>query len=221
VILQRQKELPFFVISRASVLDLCYRKYATPWKNKNGKGVRLNLGCGGKYCDYFVNIDANPLRKLDLGLDIRNGLPFGAQSVNSTCRAQVLEHFYPDELVRVLSECCRILKSDAEMRIVVPSLENAIAAFSVRKVQWFSDWPRSNCSMGGRFFNFIFCDGQHRNVFDFEQMSEMLLSAGFFEVERRRPAASRLYPAEALSVRPTRPVRVPIHGGLLLTPSEA
>ena len=60
---------------------------------------------------------------------------------------------------------------------------NAIAAYSVRKVQWFSDWPRSNRSIGGRFSNFIFCDGQHRNAFDFDYMSEILLSVGFAEVE--------------------------------------
>ncbi|HWO30687.1 MAG TPA: methyltransferase domain-containing protein [Candidatus Acidoferrum sp.] len=196
---QRQKDLLLFVISKASVFNHCYRKYVSPWKNKNGKGVHLNLGCGDKYCDYFVNIDANPLRKLDLWLDIRNGLPFGDQSVDSIYTAQMLEHFYPNELARVLSECRRVLKSDAGMRIVVPSLENAIAAYSLHKVQWFSDWPRSNRSIGGRFSNFIFCDGQHRNAFDFEYMSEILLSAGFSGVEKSRPGASRLYPAEALS----------------------
>ena len=143
---QRQKDLLLLMISKASVLNHGYRKYVSPWKDRNGKGVHLNLGCGDKYCDYF-----------------------------------------------------RVLKSDAGMRIVVPSLENAIAAYSVRKLQWFSDWPRSNRSIGGRFSNFIFCDGQHRNAFDFEYMSEMLLGAGFCVVEKSRPGASRLYPPEALA----------------------
>jgi predicted SAM-dependent methyltransferase len=200
VIHQRQKDLLLFMISKVSVLNLCYRKYVSPWNNINGKGVHLNLGCGDKYCDYFVNIDANPLRKPDLWLDIRNGLPFADQSVDSIYTAQMLEHFYPDELVKVLSECHRVLKVDAGMRIVVPSLENAIAAYSVRKLQWFSDWPRSNRSVGGRFSNFIFCDGQHRNAFDFEYMSEMLLSAGFSKVEKSCPGASRLYPGEVLAL---------------------
>jgi len=199
VIHQRQKDLLFFLMSKTSLLNHFYRKYLSPWKNGNGKRVHLNLGCGDKYCDYFVNIDANPLRKLDLWLDIRNGLPFADESVDSIYTAQMLEHFYPNELVTVLSECRRVLKSDAGMRVVVPSLENAIAAYSVRKMQWFSDWPRSNRSIGGRFSNFIFCDGQHRNAFDFEYMSEMLLSAGFSKVEKSRPGISRLYPQEALA----------------------
>jgi predicted SAM-dependent methyltransferase len=200
VIHQRQKDLLFFVISKASVFNYCYRKYVSPWKNRNGKGVHLNLGCGDKYCDYCVNIDANPLRKFDLWLNIRNGLPFGDQSVDSIYTAQMIEHFYPQELARVLFDCHRVLKIDSGMRIVEPSVENAIAAYSVRKVQWFSEWPRSSRSVGCRFSNFIFCDGQHRNAFDFEYMSEMLLSAGFSEVEKCRPSASRLYPAEALSL---------------------
>lgn len=195
---QRQKDLLLFMISKGSALNHCYRKYVSPWKNKNGNGVHLNLGCGDKYCDYFVNIDANPLRKLDLWLDVRNGLPFTDQSVDSIYTAQMLEHFYPDELVKVLSECCRVLKRNAGMRIVVPSLENAIAAYSDRKIEWFSDWPRSNRSVGGRFSNFIFCDGQHRNAFDFEYMRELLLGLGFSHVEKSRPGISRFYPTEAL-----------------------
>ena len=198
------------MISKASVLNHCYRKYVSPWKNRNGKGVHLNLGCGDKYCDYFVNIDANPLRKPDLWLDLRNGLPFADQSVDSIYTAHILEHFYPDELVKVLSECHRVLKTDAGMRIVVPSLESAIAAYSARELQWFSDWPRSNRSVGGRFSNYIFCDGQHRNAFDFEYMSEMLLSAGFSEVKKSRPGASRLYPGEALALSEKDPGAPPL-----------
>jgi predicted SAM-dependent methyltransferase len=199
VIHQAQKDVLFFLISKVSLLNHGYRRYVSPWKSENGKGVHLNLGCGDKYCDYFVNIDANPLRKLDLWLDIRNGLPFADESVDSIYTAQMLEHFYPNELVKVLAECRRVLKIDAGMRIVVPSLENAIAAYSVRKLQWFSDWPRSNRSIGGRFSNFIFCDGQHRNAFDFEYMNEVLLSVGFSVVEKSRPGAGRLYPPEALA----------------------
>jgi predicted SAM-dependent methyltransferase len=182
-----------------SALNHYYRKYVVPWKGGNGKGLHLNLGCGHRRCDYFVNIDANPLLKPDLWLDIRNGLPFADQSVDSIYTAQMLEHFYPDELMKVLSECSRVLKRHSGMRIVVPSLENAVAAYAVHKLQWFSDWPRSNRSAGGRFSNFIFCDGQHRNAFDFEYMSEMLQSAGFSEIEESRPGASRLYPTEALA----------------------
>ncbi len=197
---QRQKDLLFLLISKASVLNHGYRKYVSPWKSRNGKGVHLNLGCGDKYCDYFVNIDANPLRKLDLWLDIRNGLPFPNESVDSVYTAQMLEHFYPNELVKVLSECHRVMKGYAGMRVVVPSLENAIAAYSARRLEWFSDWPRSNHSTGGRFSNFIFCDGQHRNAFDFEYMSEMLSRAGFGRIEKSCPGTSSIYPPEVLAL---------------------
>jgi len=206
VIHQRQKDVLFFILSKASAVNHGYRKYVSPWKARNGKGVHLNLGSGDKYCDYFVNIDANPLRKLDLWLDVRNGLPFADQSVDSIYTAQMLEHLYPNELTKALSECHRVLKSNAGIRIVVPSLENAIAAYSVGKLQWFSDWPRSNKSIGGRFSNFVFCDGQHRNAFDFDYMSEMLWNAGFSAAEKCRPGASRIYPPEALALSENDPV---------------
>lgn len=77
---QRQKDVLFFVISKGSVFNHFCRKYVSPWKNRNGKGVYLNLGCGDKYCDYFVNIDANPLRKVDLWLDIRSNATLSISS---------------------------------------------------------------------------------------------------------------------------------------------
>ena len=47
------------------------------WQLWRGKGpLRLHLGCGDKYLLSFINIDANPFRKVDLWLDLRNPLPF-------------------------------------------------------------------------------------------------------------------------------------------------
>jgi predicted SAM-dependent methyltransferase len=163
-------------------------------------GLHLHLGCGPKYLPGFVNIDANPLRKIDLWLDVRNGLPFRSESVDSIYSTHVLEHLYPNELKNVLCECARVLKRGCGTRIVVPSLSNAILAYNQKKIAWFSDrFPRRYESLGGRFSNFIFCDGQHRTAFDSDYMREMLISAGFSEVLESREGESRLYGANVPS----------------------
>jgi prepilin-type processing-associated H-X9-DG protein len=45
------------------------------------------------------------------------------------------------------------------------------------------NFPLSFESLGGRFSNYVFCDGQHPTAFDFGYMSEVLRGAGFRDVE--------------------------------------
>jgi predicted SAM-dependent methyltransferase len=106
----------------------------------------------------------------------------------------MFEHFYPDELKRLLQECARVLKSGGGIRLIVPSLESAIAAYTQARSEWFHDFfPRHFDSLGRRFSNFVFCDGQHRTAFDFIYLSEVLSEAGFREVEKSAEGKSRLY----------------------------
>jgi predicted SAM-dependent methyltransferase len=185
-------------------------------KPVNGSGLHLHLGCGPKYLEGFINIDANPLRKIDLWLDVRNGLPFRSDSVDSIYSTHVLEHLYPDELKMLLSECARVLKRGCGVRIVVPSLSNAILAYNRKNLTWFSGFPRHYESLGGKFSNFIFCDGQHRTAFDHEYMREVLSSVGFSEVVEVQEGESRLYganvPPYQLEDGPTSPHSLYIEG---------
>lgn len=160
---------------------------------RGGGPQHLHLGSGSKYISGFVNVDGNPFNRLDVWLDVRNGLPFRTGSVDSIYSTHVFEHFYGDELKKLLQECYRVLRPGAGVRLVVPSLANAIAAYSQKRADWFSGFPRKFDSLGGRFSNFVFCDGQHRTAFDLSYMSEVLRSAGFSEVEESGEGKSRLY----------------------------
>ena len=194
---QKRKDILFFLIRKITVINHLFRRYVCPWKDR-GRGIHLNLGCGNQYNEYFVNVDANPQKRLDLWLDVRNGLPFADKSVDSIYTAQMLEHLFPDELVRLLSDCRRALRDGGGMRIVVPNLKSAIIAYGQRRSEWFSNWPRSYKSVGGRFSNFIFCDGQHRNAFDFDYMCEVLRDVGFSHIQECQPVQSRMYDSEVI-----------------------
>jgi predicted SAM-dependent methyltransferase len=160
----------------------------------NGHRLDLHLGCGIRYLPGFVNIDANPARKTDMWLDVRCGLPFANDSVDSIYSTHMIEHLYPDELEKLLRECARTLKPGGGMRIIVPSLANAILAFQQNLHEWFyDDFPRHFDSLGGRFSNFVFCDGQHRTAFDLSYLDEVLRQAGFREVAESAEGQSRLY----------------------------
>lgn len=161
---------------------------------QNGAALHLHVGCGPKYLSGFVNIDANLTQKLDLWLDVRCGLPYASNSVDSIYSTHMIEHFYPDELEQFLRECGRVLRAGAGLRLIVPSLKNAITAYQQGHVEWFYDsFPRHFDSLGGRFSNFVFCDGQHRTAFDFDYLNEVLRTTGFQHVEESAEGMSRVY----------------------------
>src|SRR6266576_6468156 len=190
---QRYKDLLFWGLAKATLPNHVVRKCLNGIRRRRGP-QHLHLGCGPKYLPNFVNVDANPLNKIDLWLDVRNGLPFNSDSIDTIYCTHMIEHFYPDELQRLLIECLRVLKRGAGMRLIVPNLSSAIMAYSQNRSDWFyDDFPRHFDSLGGRFSNFVFCDGQHRTAFDFSYLREALHAAGFQEVEESAEGSSRLY----------------------------
>jgi SAM-dependent methyltransferase len=190
---QRYKNIVFWGISKATLPNRFVRRLL--WRVRpSQQPIHLHLGCGPKYLSGFVNVDANPFAKIDLWLDVRNGLPHPTNSVDSIYATHMFEHFYDDELRRLLHECFRVLKPGAGIRLIVPNLNSAIVAYSQKRDSWFYDaFPHHFESLGGRFSNFVFCDGQHRTAFDFGYLDEMLRVVGFRDVEESAEGKSRLY----------------------------
>jgi SAM-dependent methyltransferase len=199
---QRYKDIVYWGIAKATLPNYFLRRYVISARPQNG-ARHLHLGCGPKYLAGFLNIDGNLFHKLDLWLDVRNGLPFPSNTVDSVYSTHMFEHFYPDELQALLRECLRVLKPGGGVRLVVPNLASAISAYSQKQSGWFYDsFPRHFDSLGGRFSNFVFCDGQHRTAFDFGYLDEVLRQSGFREVEESAEGRSRLYGNHVPSYEP-------------------
>jgi len=196
---QRVKDIYFLIIRPISKLNAWFWSLRhAPRILRANKAVFLNLGCGERYLEGFVNIEGNIRRKKDIWLDIRNGLPFPDRSVDGIYSCHVFEHFYMDELQSILKECHRVAKPGGGIRVLVPSLEQAITAYAEGRRDWFPDFPASYKSLGGRFFNFVFCDSQHRLVFDFSFLSELLEEAGFTNFTPSKPGESKLFPSDLI-----------------------
>jgi len=199
---QRYKDIVFWVIAKATLPNYFLRRYLVSARLPNGV-CHLHLGCGTRYLPGFLNIDGNLFNRIDLWLDVRNGLPFSSNTVDSIYSTHMFEHFYPDELQAILRECARVLKPGGGIRLIVPNLANAIAAYSQKQSAWFDDsFPRHFASLGGRFSNFVFCDGQHRTAFDFCYLDEVLRQCGFRQVEESAEGKSRLYGSQVPSYEP-------------------
>lgn len=208
---QRYKDIAFWGIAKATLPNYLFRRYFRRGLS-TGSATHLHLGCGPKYLPGFLNIDGNPFNKIDFWLDVRNGLPFPSNSVDSIYSTHMFEHFYPDELNPLLRECLRVLRPEGGVRLIVPNLESAIKAYIQSQNNWFYDsFPRHFDSLGGRFSNFIFCDGQHRTAFDFTYLDEVLKKAGFRKVEKSAEGESRLYKSAVPVYEPGDSTDLPHH----------
>ena len=137
----------------------------------------------------WVHVDGNPLVFPDMWLDLRNPLPFPTGSVDFIFSCHVLEHFYSHRVRQILTEWCRVLRKGGGARIVVPSLEKAVAAYQRSDFSTFHNM--AGRSIGRRFVEWILYYGQHKCMFDFGYLAELLEDAGFSQVEQRSYLDSR------------------------------
>jgi prepilin-type processing-associated H-X9-DG protein len=202
---QRIKDLYFSVMAPVAMASHSF------WRRRLRKGIPrslgrgetgrvwLNLGSGANPHPRLINIDGNAFRRPDMWLDLRQGLPFPPGTVDSIYACHMLEHFFWNEVISLLQEASRVLKSGGWMRVLVPSLELAVDAYVRKDADWFPDFPTRFASLGGKFANFLFCDGQHRLGFDLSLMEEAFHLAGFRSVHHMKPRSSHWLPNGVLA----------------------
>jgi len=204
---QRYKDICFNFLLLPNKINFFWQKFIVSWLFRRPP-LMLHLGCGGNYLDGLINIEANIFKKKDIWLDLRNGLPFPNDSVSSIYAHSFCEHLYPGELAALLKECQRVLKPGSGMRIAVPDLAVAAKGYIIDDLSWVSDFPRHFDSLGGKFYNFIFCDGQHKMCFDFTLLEELLTQAGFGKISRKKPRESQIYSNEQIKEKVADPAHL-------------
>ena len=161
-----------------------YRIFTMEFILRRHSGCRLHLGCGNIYLNGWVNID-NYIgkRKKDLWLDIAIGLPFRNNSIEAIFTSHVLEHFIIEDILRILSECFRVLKTDGCLRIAVPSLTIALKHYQKGEIKAF---PRiKGRTVSRRFIDYILYHNTHLTMFDFAFLHELLEDVGFRNIEEK------------------------------------
>jgi len=108
--------------------------------------VMLNLGCGTRTHEAWINID-NSLKSTWKGLwfvrpfisksnpmayvyhDLRRRIPFPDSTVDVVYASHVLEHLECKHVLPFMREIHRVLKPTGIIRLVVPDLEKAVTAY--------------------------------------------------------------------------------------------
>lgn len=110
------------------------------------KPLMLNLGCGDRTHEAWVNIDhslkaslkslwfVRPFLKTPspagyLHHNLRDGIPFPDGSADVVYSSHVLEHLERKDALPFLREIHRVLKPNGIVRLVVPDLERAVTAY--------------------------------------------------------------------------------------------
>ncbi len=83
--------------------------------------TKLHLGCGGRYLEGFLNVDADQSVRADVYADLnRLPWPIASDSMDEIVCNQVFEHLSVS-MIDFLRECHRILKPDGVAHIETPN----------------------------------------------------------------------------------------------------
>jgi predicted SAM-dependent methyltransferase len=153
-------------------------------------GSYVNLGCGPNINKSFVNVDAAWVPGLDICWDIRRGLPFLGGSIGGIFTEHCFEHLSLDEGRALLRECWRVLAPKSIIRIIVPDLELYARAYVkyldgievTLPLEPFDN--RSNVALPVALINQLFYGSEHKFIYDFQALSDLLNEARFGEITK-------------------------------------
>lgn len=150
--------------------------------------ISLELGAGaveGK--NGWITIDK--CEGADLNWDFHERLPFPDNSVVRIYSSHVLEHFFYRDLVDLLTDCYRVLKPGGLFSACVPDASIYVRGYVDRKNfdrTFLTYTPAFISDLKMDWINYIaYMDGNHRFMFDEENLHRVLLEAGFVDVRRR------------------------------------
>ena len=112
--------------------------------------MKLNLGCGDKILEGYVNVDVAESRfgkKPDVLCDLRQLRSFENETADEILSVHVVEHFWRWEVVDVLREWMRVLKPAGKMILECPNLVSACETFLANPDMQAGPGPEGQRSM--------------------------------------------------------------------------
>lgn len=158
---------------------------------KTSAEIKLDLGCGASKRPGFIGLDLN--KAADLQWNILWGLPFDENSVFEIRSDHFFEHLELSDVVRIFSECRRILVPGGTLDFTVPHFDPYVDAYLRRDYKFLreriTDIPEGQEDLYGTCFDLISWllhrSGEHRSMFDRDSILHKLKMAGFKKITIR------------------------------------
>jgi predicted SAM-dependent methyltransferase len=167
--------------SRASAAGLPEPRIVDPERyhqrmSAMGGAVRVNVGCGEKPLDQYINVDFREVPDVDVVADLRR-LPFEVGTVAEIASAHLIEHFRQHQmLVDILPYWHTLLQPGGLVRIICPNWEAMLARLNDGRmtIQEFK-----LLTFGGQDYE----GDDHFAMYTPQTLSDLLSEAGFARVE--------------------------------------
>lgn len=143
---------------------------------------RLHWGCGRTTPAGWLNSDLDDGPGVDISGDILDGLALDDDSVDYIASHHALPELRIYDQVDALRELRRVLRPGGVLRLSLPDLDLAIAAYQGGRRDHFLVWDWETVS--GNFLAHVLWYNCTRTPFTYEFAAEVLAKAGFAEVRR-------------------------------------
>jgi predicted SAM-dependent methyltransferase len=150
--------------------------------------IYLELGSGPKKGNNgWTTIDFSGA---DISHDLRKGIPLPDNSVDRIYTSHVFEHISFNDLISFINECYRVLKREGELSVCVPNaglyIRSYIAGQRFRSVEkCYTPAVVETGSLIDQVNYIAYMDGQHKYMFDDENLLNILRKAPFSQVYLR------------------------------------
>jgi predicted SAM-dependent methyltransferase len=146
----------------------------------------LNVGCGPKIHDEFINLDRNWAPEIDICWDIvRKPYPIASGSLKGIYSEHCLEHISFDACRANLREFHRMLAPGGRLRIVMPDAEQYCERYLQQRDDPTATLLNDPDEYSPMFsFNVVFRSWGHQFIYDYVTLSKLLEETGFTDVCR-------------------------------------
>ena len=154
---------------------------------------KLHIGCGWYTLKGWLNSDLEPCSNNIIYLDAREPFPFPDESFHFIFSEHMIEHISYTEGLRMLNECCRVLKNKGKIRISTPDLAFLIELYRLDKSELQSEyirWATDSFIKSAPYYDDTFVinnfvrDWGHLFIYDEKTLRSSLEKAGFTSVTR-------------------------------------
>jgi ubiquinone/menaquinone biosynthesis C-methylase UbiE len=140
---------------------------------------RLHWGCGPLTSYGWVNSDIHGWPGVDVVADIRAGLPMADDSFDYVVSIHALPELSYSDMDQALSELRRVLKPGGVLRLGLPDMDKALAAYRANDLDYFLISDEEVKCLSGRMIVQLLWRGQSRSMFTTEFIAELLARNGF------------------------------------------